>query len=176
MMAQWLDQLAAAHAPAAPGWWPPAPGWWVVAALSVAIMAIGAVWFYGRRDPHRIPRRRALRELQRLREHCEDAMVAGRLQNLLRRFALQVFGRAATARLSGDAWLAFVLVHGGTSLTQAAGRSFLVAVYGEKSSADQALWFEAVEAFVRRAGRRRTSRTQGAGTLLGTQSTARPGS
>jgi hypothetical protein len=46
--ADWLTQLAPAHAPPAPGWGPPAPGWW---GLALALGLIVAALAYRHRRP-----------------------------------------------------------------------------------------------------------------------------
>ena len=110
----WLSQLAPAHAPPPPGWWPPAPGWWLLAVLLLAATA-SAIWWW--RDPYRRSRRVALRELRVIRAGDGDVVASARaIESLLRRFALAVFGSARVARLTGDAWLAFVAAQGGTAL------------------------------------------------------------
>jgi len=150
MNANWLDQLAPEHAPAPPGWWPPAPGWWVLAALLLGI-AIGAwAWW---RSPRRRLRQATLRELRKLR--AADTTIgesAQAVQNLLRRYALALFGQETVARLNGAAWLEFLAQHGAPTLGGDLGRSLLAASYGgDAADADRAGWFTAGEAFVRRA-------------------------
>ncbi|MDE2305433.1 MAG: DUF4381 family protein, partial [Gammaproteobacteria bacterium] len=101
---RWLDGLAPAHAPPPPSWWPPAPGWWVLLALATAAIAAALVWW---RHPRLRLRRAALAELRRIRGRDDgDAVAVARaLQNLLRRYALAVYGTERVARLHGDAWL-----------------------------------------------------------------------
>ena len=151
MTPNWLSQLAPAHAPPPPGWWPPAPGWWVLAALLLAA-AVGALWWW--RDPYRRSRRAALRELRAIRAAESDVAASARaIESLLRRFAVAVFGAARVARLTGDAWLAFVAAQGGTVLAGEAGRSLLAAAFGGGASGDRECWIAGADAFVRRARR-----------------------
>lgn len=169
MSTEWLAQLAPEHAPAPPGWWPPAPGWWVSAAILVTLAGVLVLWW---RNPHRRLRRAALAELQMIRAQSVDATgMARALENLLRRYALAVFGADATARLTGDAWLAFVGAHCGETGAPAAadvwGRSLLAACFGggareddppASADATREAWFRGAERFLRQAGRRRRAR------------------
>jgi hypothetical protein len=151
MTPNWLSQLAPAHAPPPPGWWPPAPGWWLLAVLVLAAAAAGIWWW---RDPYRRSRRAALRELRAIRADEPDLVSSARaIESLLRRFAVAVFGGAQVARLTGDAWLAFVASQGGTPLAADAGRSLLSTAFGGGASDDRESWIAGADAFVRRARR-----------------------
>ena len=155
MSASWLNQLAPEHAPPPPSWWPPATGWWVLAVL--CLLAVLAIVGYRRfRSAERSKvRRAAVAELKRIRAQGE-AGVAADIQQLLRRYALAVFGADRVARLTGDAWLDFVVHHGGERLAGEEGRALLSAAYGNRASAAQReAWLEAAAAFIRRARRRR---------------------
>jgi hypothetical protein len=153
MNENWLTQLAPAHAPAAVGWWPPAPGWWVVAALCVLATVVVVLKL---RDPGRALRRAALRQLKIIRASDADgAAVARATQNLLRRYALEAFGHSQVSRLTGEAWLQFVMERGGDALAGAPGRSMLAAAFGNTSADDRDRWFAAAEGFIKRAGKRR---------------------
>lgn len=149
----WLAQLAPEHAPAAPGWWPLALGWWVLAILIVVAICFALSWWL--RPASRL-RRVARNELRRLRERVLDPADAARaIQSLLRRYALAVFGRDVTARLSGEAWLNFLVDSGGEAFVGPSGRALLVTAYGDTASAvsesDREGWFEAADQFLRRA-------------------------
>jgi hypothetical protein len=153
MNTQWLAQLAPEHAPAPPGWWPPAPGWWVC--LGVAALLAGGLlaWW---RNPRRRLRRAALQELRAIRDRSADpAATARAVENLLRRYALAVFGAGATARLTGEPWLAFIRTHGGPASAESWGPSLLAACFGPAAAAnaDRERWLASAETFVRRAGR-----------------------
>lgn len=159
----WLAQLAPEHAPLVPVWWPPAPGWWIAAIVLVAAFA-AAVWWW-RRPPRRL-RRVALRELRRIRSRDDGTIETARaVQNLLRRYALAVFGADRVARLSGAEWLRFVGAHGAGNLAGPLGEAMLAASFGGRILAgqmpDRDAWCAAAEEFVRRAaqaGQRETSR------------------
>jgi Domain of unknown function (DUF4381) len=150
MNGNWLKQLAPAHAPAPAGWWPPAPGWWIVALLCLLVVAV-LVWKL--RDPRRALRLAAMRQLRLIRASDADgAAVARATQNLLRRYALEVFGRESVSRLTGEAWLRFVMDRGGDALAGAPGRSMLAAAFGNTQADDREQWFAAAEGFIKRAG------------------------
>lgn len=153
MNQDWLTQLAPAHAPAAVGWWPPAPGWWVVGVLCVLLAAALLRTVF---DPRRALRRAAIRQMRVIRASDADGpAVARATQNLIRRYAVEVFGRDRVARLTGEEWLNFVMNAGGEALAGAAGRSMLAAAFGNQASDHREQWFAAAEGFIKRAGRGR---------------------
>ena len=155
MTPNWISQLAPAHAPPPPGWWPPAPGWWILLVLLLLAVAFGVRWW---RNPYWKSRRAALRELRAIRADNSDVVASAQaIESLLRRFAIAVFGSARVARLTGDAWLAFVVAEGGVPLTGETGRSLLAAAFGGVPSDDRERWITAADAFVR-AGRKRARR------------------
>lgn len=146
LKADWLSQLAPAHAPPPPGWWPPAPGWWGVALL-LGLIAVALVYLF-RRPPARL-RRAALRELKRLEsEPNDDVRLAGELERLMRRYAVAVYGRETAARLSGSAWLAFVVEHGGKELAGEAGHALLRTAYGSPAGVDRVRWLKGARSFL----------------------------
>lgn len=159
MTPNWLSQLDPAHAPPPPGWWPPAPGWWILAALLLAATVAAVRWW---RDPYRRSRRAALRELRAIRADASDLVTSARaIESLLRRFAMAAFGSARVARLTGDAWLAFVAAEGGAPLAGPAGRSLLSTAFGGGASDDRDSWLAGADAFVRQARRKsRASRAE----------------
>jgi hypothetical protein len=149
MNSSWLQQLAPEHAPAAPGWWPPAPGWWALGVL--CLLAIVALWWWVR-HPGRALRRAALRQLQLIKASDADgAAVARATENLLRRYAVEVFGNDRVARLTGERWLQFVIATGGDALAGAPGRSLLAAAFGNHTQDDREHWIAAAERFIKRA-------------------------
>jgi hypothetical protein len=169
MNQDWLRQLAPGHAPSPPGWWPPAPGWWVIALLCL-LLAAALVWWV--RNPWRMLRQMALRQLRVIRASDADgAAVARAIENLLRRYALAVFGSDRVAKLTGESWLQFVIAHGGYALAGAPGRSLLRTAFGNHVDDDRAHWLAAAESFIRRAPRMRREGKAGA---LGS-SNMRPG-
>lgn len=149
----WLSALAPERAPAVPGWWPPAPGWWIVAIVLIAGLVTWLQWWH---QPRRRLRRLALRELRRIRARALDEVATARaLQNLLRRYALAVFGADRVARLNGSEWLGFVAAHGAELLAGPLGEALLVASFSGRGrsgdAADCDAWCAAVEGFVRQA-------------------------
>ncbi len=153
----WLAQLAPDHVPPPPGWWPPAPGWWLLAVLLLAL-AIGLLLWW--RNPRRRLRQAALRELARVGGSAGDThVIAAGIENVLRRFALARFGQARVARLSGEAWLAFLIAEGADSLSGGPGRSLIAAAYGGQVPDARALWLAGARSFVQRAGRGRRARS-----------------
>ncbi len=142
--AAWLAELAPAHAPAAPGWWPLAPGWWVVSALILISIA------YWQTRPSVRLRRIALRDLERLEELAsDDQALAIAIENLLRRYALARFGRAAVAGLSGERWVGFVVAHGGHAWAGTAGSHLLRAAWGSAVEADRGAWLSGARDFLK---------------------------
>lgn len=145
--ADWLSQLAPAHAPPPPGWWPPAPGWW---GLALLLGLIAAALVYRLRRPAGRLRRAALRELKRLEAGAnDDVRLAGELEHLMRRYAVAAYGREVAARLSGADWLAFVVAHGGTELAGETGHALLRAAYGSPVPADRARWLKGARGFLK---------------------------
>jgi hypothetical protein len=160
MSASWLDQLAPEHAPPPPSWWPPAPGWWGVAALCLLVPVLVMAWrYFYRRARRPSARSAALLELGHIRAQPQSD-VAARIQRLLRRYALTVFGPDRVAPLSGEAWLDFLTRHGGDQFAGEHGRALLRAAYGDAASAgQQESWLAAAEGFIRRASPRRAERS-----------------
>ncbi len=121
-----LNALRDIREPAPPGFWPPAPGWWLLAAMLLA-GAIMLAWRAWRRAQRQQPIRRALAELERWRLQTAgrtNTQSASELATLLKRAALTRYPREAVARLSGDAWLAFLDHSGGTDgFSTGAGRA-----------------------------------------------------
>ncbi len=152
MSASWLSQLAPAHAPAAPGWWPPAPGWWGAGLLLVLLLAAIAAAIKWWREPRRRFRRAALRELRLIRSSAVEGPAAARaIENLMRRYAVALYGRDAVARLTGRAWLEFASAAGAERLSGEAGRSLLAAAFGDSAHAEREDWLTAAGEFIRRA-------------------------
>jgi hypothetical protein len=122
-----------------------------LAAVLLTAVAAGVWWW---RDPYRRSRRAALRELRAIRAEQSDLVASARaIESLMRRFALAVFGGARVARLTGDAWLAFVAERGGAPLAGEAGRSMLATAFGGGARGDRDCWIAGADAFVRRARR-----------------------
>jgi hypothetical protein len=116
----------------------------------IVVGAIVCVRWY--RRPQRRFRRAALREFESLQSTAhDDAQLARRIEHLMRRYALAAYGRESVAGLSGDAWLAFVVQHGGAALAGDAGQRLVRAAYGGRADiepGDRARWLDAARAFI----------------------------
>ena len=160
MTATLLEQLAPDRAPPPLGWWPLAPGWWGLMGLLLLSLAL-VMWWRQRRQQPSVKRwqRVALRELAQLQATDNDTTVARGLQQLLRRYAIARYGRDAVAALSGEAWIAFVVRHGGSDWAGDSGRALLRCAYGSEaatadapsSPADRERWLHGARAFVKGA-------------------------
>ncbi|HXS27823.1 MAG TPA: DUF4381 domain-containing protein [Steroidobacteraceae bacterium] len=161
MNAGWLAQLAADHAPPRAGWFPPAIGWWVAAAcalLSAALVVWIVRWW---REPRRLLKRAALRELRLIRSSPLQGPEAARaIESLLRRHAVALHGSGRVARLTGEKWLAFASASGAEALAGATGRSLLAAAFGagrrepaREPGLDRERWLAAAAELIRRSGR-----------------------
>ena len=98
-----LAQLRDIHLPEPVSWWPPAPGWWVALLLSLA--AIFFVVYYLRKYwLQRRYRRVALLELGNfsLNDERNNQVLLEEISALLRRVALQAYGREKVAPLTGE--------------------------------------------------------------------------
>jgi len=99
------------HLPPAPGWWPPAPGWWLLALLLLVLVAAAFFWRRRREHMRRSAVSVARRELEALRRRAQEqepVRVVAELSVLLRRLAISLFPRRATAGLTGAEWLGFL--------------------------------------------------------------------
>jgi hypothetical protein len=125
-----------------------------------------AAWLRKRRQQPSVKRlqRAALRELAQLQavsgqDGGDDATIARGVQQLLRRYAIARYGRDAVAALSGDAWIDFVVSHGGSDWAGDNGRAMLRCAYGgdptlldgSASPADRERWLNGARAFVKYA-------------------------
>jgi hypothetical protein len=133
------------------------------------MLVVALLWWV--RNPWRKLRQTALRQLRAIQASDADgAAVARAIENLLRRYALAVFGHDRVAKLTGESWLQFVIAHGGDTLAGAPGRSLLRTAFGNHVDDDRGLWLAAAESFIRRApGRRRDESRSGSLGSSGTQ-------
>ncbi len=145
--ADWLQQLAPAHAPPPVAWWPVAPGWWALLLLFLAACVALYLWL---RNPQRRLRRAALHELAKIESTTVgDAALASAVEHLVRRYALARHGHAAVAGLSGERWMAFAIAHGASAWQGATGTALLQAAYGGSAVADRARWVAGARAFLK---------------------------
>jgi hypothetical protein len=111
------------HLPEPVSWWPPAPGWWIVCLLVAAFVLYGGYLLRSWRRK-RLYRTLALRELQRLAGNADSRAVVQQIALLLKRVAIESFGRQEVARLTGEQWLRFLDQTAGTNqFTQGPGRA-----------------------------------------------------
>ena len=99
------------HLPEAVSWWPPAIGWWLLALFSVLLLATLITWTI-RTIKQRRYRHAALAELQQYTALFEAngnvRDYADRVNRLLRRVAIQCYGRTAVSHLTGKQWENFL--------------------------------------------------------------------
>ncbi len=131
-----LAQLRDIHLPEPIGWWPPAPGWLVVAFLSLALVGwVGYRLLLSLRNNRY--RRAARKELARLRHHPDPGAVLPQVAMLLRRVAIQSFGRREVAALTGRRWLEFLdQTGGGSQFSRGTGSVLGENLYQRHSSAE----------------------------------------
>jgi hypothetical protein len=102
-----LAQLRDIHLPAPVNWWPPAPGWWVLALLVVVLVGLGTYILILSLRKKRY-RKAALKELALLKKNSAPRTALEQLAALLRRVAIQSFGRKEVVGLTGRKWLDFL--------------------------------------------------------------------
>ena len=133
-----LAQLRDIHLPEPISWWLPAPGWWVILLLSLT--AVGLVIYFLRRYwLQRRYRRIALRELGNFSLNGErnNQALLEEMSALLRRVAIQTYGRKRVAPLSGESWLTFLDITGKTDqFTQGPAKVLGTGLYQSSVDAD----------------------------------------
>lgn len=93
------------------GWWPPAMGWWLLLALILVTIGALLVWYFKRQhNQQRLAIQQALKELDTIEQHYQNdkRQLVQHISALLRRVAMQQYGRTATAGLAGTAWATFL--------------------------------------------------------------------
>jgi hypothetical protein len=142
----WLSQLAPAHAPADVSWWPLAVGWWVL--MVFGIVLIIAAYMYFNRRKFKL-QSAAIREIEDIKRTENDREFAEKLAKLLRRYAITVFKKQDVAKLQGEGWLNFIVLHGGLEFSGASGQQFLKLVYGGQAKANREGWLNAAKKFIK---------------------------
>lgn len=127
-----LAQLHPLREPPAIGWWPPAPGWWIGLAL-VLIGLAGLGWLAYRRWRSNRYRRRALRQLESLRQELaaepDSQRYAAAVNALLKAAALEAYPRQQVAALSGQEWIEFLNTGSGCTRSPGFQATFTAAIY-----------------------------------------------
>jgi hypothetical protein len=93
-------------------WWPLAPGWWLILAVMI-LLIIGIIlfinWFLRRRHDWRRSAQKEWSTLARRYPDPREQLI--QLNVLLRRIAMQQYGRQTCAGLTGERWLAWLTEH-----------------------------------------------------------------
>lgn len=100
-LAELLDQLIVPDPPVPVSMAPQTVGWAVLGVIMVLVLGFG-IWRYVRHFRANAYRRAAIAELSRAGDD------PGRIAEVLRRTALEGFGRRQVAALSGPDWVAFL--------------------------------------------------------------------
>lgn len=149
-----LSGLKDIHLPPDIGWWPPAIGWWLVIALAGIVLGFAGYmiikYFNNRRY-----RKEALAELREIfTRYQESRSVEKFLQDisvLLRRVAIQAYGRIEVADLSGNQWLEFLGRTGSTDdFIHGSGSALGSDLYKPKAAADPEKVYSMVEKWIRK--------------------------
>ena len=111
-----LAQLRDIHLPEPVGWWPPAPGWWLVAIAGLVLVLLAARYIHRwlGRGRFRREARHELRVLAENRSGVDDRLLIEQLNILLRKVAIEAYGREQVAPLVGRRWLEFLNSKGDT--------------------------------------------------------------
>ncbi|RTZ67288.1 MAG: DUF4381 domain-containing protein [Aquificaceae bacterium] len=123
-----LAQLKDIHLPSDVSWWPLAPGWWGLLVLFCLMIAL-AVYLYirsKRKTKQELIIEQAIQIFHSLQQQSlTPKELLTELSALLRRTAISLYGRDATANLAGQAWLEFLNKHGATqAFTNGVGQAF----------------------------------------------------
>jgi len=110
-----LDLLQDIIVPHGVEYFPPASGW---IAVMLLLAAYGFYWYSKRQTLHRsnLYRRQALVELETIQSSGTLVEQSHSMLLLLKRVALQHFGREMVATLSGESWWDFVEQHSNLSI------------------------------------------------------------
>jgi hypothetical protein len=125
------------HTPPIIGWWPPALGWWL-AAIALLLTLFFLIWLY-----KKLRRKTALKTAKTILNQLKHDSSADQqkklrqLSSLLRRVAISKEPRAASASLTGEAWLRFLDSSlQGSPFSLGIGRYLIAAPY-QKSLSDE---------------------------------------
>ncbi|WP_051227327.1 DUF4381 domain-containing protein [Oceanospirillum beijerinckii] len=150
-----LEQLKDIHLPTAtPGWQVLLHNWWPALALLLTL-SIGLLGFYWlkRRNLQGRTRHYALNELSqmqdRFQQHNQSQQLLNELNVLLRRMAIEYYGREEVASLSGNAWLSFLDKSGHThDFTSGPGQVLIQLYQPEAEAFDEKVLMETVKQWI----------------------------
>jgi hypothetical protein len=107
------DQLRDIQGLDAISWWPLAPGWWILIGFIFLLLVMVGLRLYRRRAKQKHDWRKMAHtewlSLRPLQAPARDQITF--LSILLRRVAIQRYGRKACAGLSGEKWLTWLTQH-----------------------------------------------------------------
>lgn len=112
-MMQTADPLAGLkdiHLPEPISWWPPAPGWWVMAIMLLVAIGFGTFFLMQKLKKNRY-RKEGIKELESVLDKANAITAPLFLQEIskiMRRVAIQSYGRDKIASLTGEKWLRFL--------------------------------------------------------------------
>jgi len=135
------------------GWWPPAPGWWFVAIIILLLVGflIRALKRYFTYE-YATLRTAALHELTELQQQTalDDQEFAVQLSALLKRVSIVRYAQQQPAKLSGNAWLAFLdQTNSGQAFSQNGGSALLDAQYRNATSLNRSELLRAAGAWIK---------------------------
>lgn len=130
-----LSQLHDIHAIDTVDWWPLAIGWWLLIALIMAtLLCVYGFAIYKKRQAQRW-QKQADAILQDVENEADPQKKAQALSELLRRLAIQKYGRESCAGLYGEKWLQWLSEHDPANFDwQAHGQLLLNALYAPQTS------------------------------------------
>ncbi len=106
-----LSQLRDIHGPESASMWPLAPGWWLVVVLVLCAVFIAVKKYFRIKKYKKSWRYKIERELDVIAAN-EDMTLAkrniSRVNDILKRLAIKLYGREESAGLAGKKWLAWL--------------------------------------------------------------------
>ena len=101
-----LSQLHSIHTPDAVSAWPLAWGWWLLMVIVAALCVLAVVLVY-RHIQFNKAKNQAIAEVSRL--DVQSGNMAKQLNELLKRLCLHYGNASVVAKMSGEAWVAYLL-------------------------------------------------------------------
>lgn len=122
-----LAQLKDIHMPSDVAWWPLAPGWWIL--LGFFLLVVGVAIYLFIRSLKKSRQEIIVGQSLELFHDIKDKSLSPKellteVSELLRRTAISLYGREATAKLAGNEWLEFLNRKGKTrAFTEGVGQA-----------------------------------------------------